>query len=102
MKRKLSITVHSGLKKLGADLKKARLRRGLKMSVVADQAGISRETLAKIQKGDSGVSIGNYASVIFAIGLGVDWTNLADTEKDIIGRMLDEERIPLRARDKKI
>ncbi len=71
------------------------------MIVVADRAGISRETLSKIQKGDSGVGVGNYASVIFAIGLGVDWTNLADIEKDTMGRMLDEKRIPLRARDMK-
>jgi transcriptional regulator with XRE-family HTH domain len=102
MKRKLLIPVSSGLKKLGSDLKKARLKRGLKMSVVADRAGISRETLSKIQKGDSGVGIGNYASVIFAIGLGVDWTNLADIEKDTMGQMLDEKRIPLRARDIKL
>jgi len=101
MKRKFPIAVNSGLKKLGSDLKKARLRRRLKMSVVADRAGISRETLAKIQKGHSGVGIGNYAAVIFAVGLGVDWTNLADIEKDTIGRMLDEERIPRRARDSK-
>lgn len=102
MKRKLLIPIRSGLKKLGSDLKKARLRRGLKMSVVADRAGISRETLSKIQKGDSGAGIGNYASVIFAIGLGVDWMNLADIEKDTMGQLLDEERIPLRARNTKL
>jgi transcriptional regulator with XRE-family HTH domain len=99
---KIAYTRQQRAKKLGSDLKKARLRRGLKMSVVADRAGISRETLSKIQKGDSGVGIGNYASVIFAIGLGVAWTNLADIEKDIMGRMLDEKRIPLRARDIKL
>ncbi|MCF6246334.1 MAG: helix-turn-helix domain-containing protein [Desulfobacula sp.] len=99
MKRKLPVSICSGLKKLGGDLKKARLRRRLKMSVVADRAGISLETLAKIQKGDSGVSIGNYAAVIFAIGLGTKWMGLAGIENDSMGRMLDEERIPMRARD---
>jgi len=101
MKRKLPLAVSSGLKKLGADIKKARLRRRLKISVIADRAGVGRETVAKIQKGDSGVGIGNYAAVIFAVGLGVDWMNLADIENDNIGRILDEERIPLRARDNK-
>ncbi len=99
MKRKLPVSIRSGLKKLGDDLKKARLRRRLKMTVVADRAGISLETLAKIQKGNSGVSIGNYAAVIFAIGLGTKWMALADVENDSMGRMLDEERIPKRARD---
>ncbi|MEA1968256.1 MAG: helix-turn-helix transcriptional regulator [Thermodesulfobacteriota bacterium] len=99
MKRKLPISVQSGLKKLGQNLKKARLRRRLKMSVIADRAGISRETLSKIQKGSPGVSMGKYAAVIFAIGLGIDWMNLADIEKDAMGQMLDEERVPRRARD---
>jgi transcriptional regulator with XRE-family HTH domain len=99
MKRKLPVSIRSELKKLGEDLKKARLRRRLKMTVVADRAGISLETLAKIQKGNSGVSIGNYSAVIFAIGLGTDWMGLAGIENDRMGRMLDEERIPLRARD---
>ena len=99
MKRKLPISVQSGLRKLGQNLKKARLRRRLKMSVIADRAGISRETLSKIQKGNPGVSMGKYAAVIFAIGLGIDWMNLANIEKDAMGQMLDEERIPRRARD---
>ncbi len=99
MKRKLPVSIRNGLKRLGADLKKARLRRRLKMSVVADRAGISLETLAKIQKGNSGVSMGNYAAVIFAVGLGISWMGLADIENDSMGRMLDEERIPMRARD---
>jgi len=99
MKRKLPVSIRSGLKKLGNDLKNARLRRRLKMTLVAERAGISLETLAKIQKGNNGVSIGNYAAVIFAIGLGTDWMKLADIENDTMGQMLDEERIPRRARD---
>ncbi|MFN2358947.1 MAG: hypothetical protein ABR534_14545 [Desulfotignum sp.] len=99
-KRGPSISVRNGLRRMGDDIKKARLRRRLKMTIVAERAGISRETLAKIQKGDPGVSMGNYAMVIFAIGLGVEWMNLAAIEKDYTGQILDEQRIPLRARDK--
>ncbi|MBG0789923.1 MAG: helix-turn-helix transcriptional regulator [Desulfovibrionaceae bacterium] len=102
MKKKLPISVRSGLKNLGESLKKARLRRRLKMVTVADRAGISRETLAKIQKGDPGVSMGNYAAVIFALGLGTDWMGLADISEDKVGQALDEERIPRRARDLKV
>lgn len=98
-KRGPSVSVRNGLKRLGDDIRKARLRRRLKMTLVAERAGISRETLAKIQKGDPGVSMGNYAMVIFAIGLGVDWMSLAAIDKDYTGQMLDEERIPRRARD---
>ena len=98
MKKRLPVSVGTKLKKLGDDLKKARLRRRLKMSVIADRAGISKETLSKIQKGDPGVGIGSYATVIFAIGLGSDWLDLADIAKDRVGQILDEERIPMRAR----
>ncbi len=69
------------------------------MVTVADRAGISRETLAKIQRGDPGVGIGNYAAVIFALGLGTDWMNLADITEDVVGQALDEERLPTRVRE---
>ncbi len=101
MKRKLPVSVRNGLKRLGTDLKNARLRRRLKMITIADRAGISRETLAKIQKGDPGVSMGSYASVILALGLGTGWMALADIFNDKMGQALDEERIPQRARDYK-
>lgn len=99
MKKKLPISVRTGLLKLGDSLRKARLRRRLKMVTVADRAGISRETLAKIQRGDPGVSMGSYAAVIFALGLGTDWMSLADITHDKVGQILDEERLPKRARD---
>lgn len=96
------ISVRRGLIRLGADIKAARLRRGLKMEIVAERAGISRETLAKIQRGDAGVAMGNYASVLFALGFGTSWMNLASIENDAVGQSLDEQRIPKRARSKTI
>ena len=99
MKKRLPMSVKNKLKKLGNDLNKARLRRRLKMEVIADRAGISKATLAKIQKGDPGVAIGSYVTVISAIGLGSDWLNFADIKNDKVGLLLDEKRIPMRARD---
>lgn len=99
MKRKPSISIRTGLKNLGEDLRKARLKRRIKMTTVAERAGISRETLAKIQKGDPGVGMGAYAMVIFVLGLGTEWMSLADIEHDKLGQMIDEEKIPQRARD---
>lgn len=99
MKKKLPISLRRGLKNLGDSLKKARIRRRLKMVTVADRAGVSRETLAKIQRGDPGVSMGNYAAVIFALGLGNEWMNLADITEDKVGQVLDEERLPSRVRE---
>jgi transcriptional regulator with XRE-family HTH domain len=98
MKKTLPISLRSSLKNLGESLRNARIRRRLKMVTVADRAGVSRETLAKIQRGDPGVSMGNYAAVIFALGLGTDWMNLADIASDKIGQALDEDRLPSRVR----
>ena len=98
MKTPPPIAVRSGLKKLGLALKKARLRRRLPMELVSDRAGISRETLSKIQNGDPGVSMGNYASVIFALGFGTDWMKRAELSNDPVGMAFDEERLPKRAR----
>jgi DNA-binding phage protein len=72
------------------------------MVTVADRAGISRETLARIQRGDPGVSMGNYAAVIFALGLGTGWMSLADITEDTVGQTLDDERLPKRARESSI
>ena len=91
--------VMRGLAKLGRDLRLARLKRRLRMTTVAERAGISRETLAKIQKGDPGVSMGNYAAVILAIGFGTGWMDLADVRNDRLGQGIDEENVPKRARD---
>ena len=92
------LSVRQQLRKLGSDLRKARLRRGLKMILVAERAGMSRETLAKIQRGNPSVSMGNYASVVFALGLGTKWLDFADIGADHLGRILDEERLPKRVR----
>lgn len=45
--------------------------------------------------------MGNYAAVIFALGLGTDWMNLADISEDKVGQALDDERLPTRVRETK-
>ena len=58
-----SIAVEESVIQLGSNLRSARLRRRMPQSVIADRAGISLNTLSKIENGDCGVSIGNIASV---------------------------------------
>ena len=47
-----SIAVEESVIQLGSNLRSARLRRRLPQSVVADRAGISLNTLSKIENGD--------------------------------------------------
>lgn len=94
----LPIPVQRTLRKFGQDLRNARKRRRLTMSLVAERASISRSTLSKVENGNSGVSLGIYASVLFALGLLKHLEELADADKDVQGRLLEEEHLPQRVR----
>ena len=90
--------ISRAIKKLGRDFKDARLRRRLPMSLVAERAGISVKTLGSIENGDTGVSIGNVAAARFALGMGPPFEDVLDLKNDTLGRLLDLERLPKRAR----
>lgn len=93
-----SFAVRRSLKKLGLDIKDARLRRALPASVVAARAYTSRPTLQRIEAGDPGVSIGIYAAVLQALGLLDDLTAIADASRDDVGLNLAANALPRRAR----
>ncbi len=98
MKQTIPIPVRRALHKLGQDIHDARLRRRIPTAVMAERASISRTTLNKIEKGDPGVSLGNYASVLFVLGLTERLGELADAKTDTVGLELEEERLPQRIR----
>lgn len=93
-----SIRVKRALRELGDDIRKARLRRRLPMAVVAERASISRATLTKIEQGDGGVALGNYAMVLHALGLLEHLHELAASTNDLTGLALEEEKLPRRVR----
>lgn len=86
------------LAKLGADIKAARLRRRITMTLMAERAFVARSTLQKVEQGDPGVSLGVYATVLFILGLSERIADLADVGSDSLGLQLDEERLPQRVR----
>ena len=86
------------LAKLGADIKAARLRRRITMTLMAERAFVSRSTLQKVEQGDPGVSLGVYATVLFILGLSERIADLADVGIDSVGLQLDEQRLPQRVR----
>ena len=100
MKRKirLPIPVEGALRKLGQDIKDGRKRRRITMDLMAERCNISRLTLAKIERGSSSVSMGSYASVLFVFGMVDRIRNLVDANHDLLGRMLEEEKLPKRVR----
>jgi DNA-binding XRE family transcriptional regulator len=96
--RRLPLPVQRALRKLGLDLRDARRRRRIPTALMAERASISRTTLNKVEKGDPGVSLGHYATVLFVLGLQDRIGDLADVTSDVVGLELDEERLPRRIR----
>lgn len=94
----LPIPVRRALRKLGQDIRDARRRRRIPVQIAAERASISRMTLLKIEKGEPGVAMGSYATVLFVLGLADPLADIADPKNDSIGLQLEEERLPKRIR----
>lgn len=86
------------LGKLGRDIHDARRRRRLPAALFAERASISRTTLHKVERGDSGVSAGAYAKVLFVLGMERRLADLVDPRHDTVGLELEEDRLPRRIR----
>ena len=97
----LPLPVQRALRKLGQDIREARLRRRISTTIMAARASISRTTLGKLEKGDAGVRMGSYATVLFVLGLTDKISLLADARNDEIGLELAEEQLPQRIRQSK-
>jgi transcriptional regulator with XRE-family HTH domain len=81
---------------VGEKLKAARLRRRYSADMVAQRAGVARATLSRIERGDPGVSFGNYARVLQTLRLEQDLSLLA--ADDELGRKLQDADLGVRAR----
>lgn len=86
------------LRKLGQDISDARRRRRITLELIAKRAALSRTTISKIEKGDPTASMGSYASVLFVLGMESRLSDLVDSAHDLIGRRLEDEKLPQRVR----
>lgn len=76
------------LAQLGERLRLARRRRKLSAVLVAERAGMSRVTLAAVEKGLPGVTMGAYLAVMQVLGLDAGLSRMA--EEDPLGRELQD------------
>ncbi|KZK97218.1 hypothetical protein PsAD5_02347 [Pseudovibrio sp. Ad5] len=79
---------------LGENIRIARLRRKLTAEIIAQRAGTTRQTVAKVEDGDPAVKIGTYAAVLQALGLLKGWGQL----DDLVGDQMSLDGLPQRAR----
>lgn len=98
MKKKLepSFDAAEALVRLGANLRTARLRRAESESVLASRMGVSRATIARLERGDGGVSLALAIEALLQYGYADQVFALGDPEVDGVGKRLDALRRPSR------
>ena len=84
--------VEQALKRLGANLRTARLRRNLTIDVVAEKIGTGRRAVMDAEKGRPGSSAAVYVALLWAYDLLVQTSELADPAKDDEGLALATSR----------
>lgn len=92
--------LHRLLAQVGENIHLARLRRNFSATMVAERAGITRNTLRAIEQGDPNVGIGAYANVLLCLGLEKDLILIG--KDDILGRKLQDAGLSIKARAQKI
>ncbi|HVO48916.1 MAG TPA: helix-turn-helix domain-containing protein [Steroidobacteraceae bacterium] len=86
------------LARLGANVRIARKRRGLRIADLAQAAGCSQDTLRRLENADPGVSLGVLARVLEAIGWEQELSSMMDPAKDSLGLEAEVQRLPVRVR----
>ena len=81
--------VAAAARRLGLNIKTARKRRRLRQVELARKAGITVQTLRRVENGSLGTGIGAYIATLWAMGLDSALADLASPESDIEGRTLE-------------
>lgn len=90
--------VEQTLKRLGADLRTARVRRNMTIREVAEKIGTGARAVMDAEKGKPSTSAAVYAGLLWAYGLLSQLDTLADPNADEEGRTLAHTRERSRAR----
>jgi transcriptional regulator with XRE-family HTH domain len=80
--------VEQSLRRLGADLKTARLRRNLALESVAGKIGTSRRVIADAENGKPSTAIAIYVALLWTYGLLAGFDEAAAPERDTEGQTL--------------
>lgn len=92
--------VETALKTLGANLRTARLRRGLSAQELANKIGVGRDTVSDAERGKPSTAIAVYLAMLWALGLIDQMAPIADPAEDKEGLALAMGRERKRARAK--
>lgn len=90
--------VEDALRTLGGNIRTARLRRQLRMEDLAERMGVSRYTVADVERGKPGTSAAAYFAALWALGLLEQAKEVAAPERDREGQVLERAALPCRVR----
>ena len=93
-----SFRVEQVLKKLGGDIRDARKRRGITVQLMAERMGVTRVTVAKIERGEPNTSMGNYTMALYILGKADELEMLLDRTHDSLGLDKKKKKLPKRVR----
>lgn len=84
--------IEQGLRRLGRNLKTARLRRNLTLESVASKVGTSRRVIADAEAGKPSTGAVVYVALLWTYGLLNQLDELASPERDLEGQTLEPAR----------
>ena len=79
------------LRRLGDNLTTARRRRRLRQEDVAKRVGCTRQTVARMERGDPSVGMGNWLAYVWILQLENEFADLCNPQRDLKGLWLDKE-----------
>jgi DNA-binding XRE family transcriptional regulator len=101
-KRRAPLPVTRALREVGSALEAWRKLRGLTQAQLASRVGLNRETIARLEKGEGGVSLENVLLVLRALGLQDLLQRALDPYESDIGRLRADELLPQRVRPRSL
>jgi transcriptional regulator with XRE-family HTH domain len=90
--------VEQALKRLGENLRTARVRRNITIEDAAERIGTGRRAVMDAEKGKASTGIAVYAALLWLYDLLQPLEELADPLKDKEGLALEASKAPARAR----
>jgi transcriptional regulator with XRE-family HTH domain len=93
-----SLEVASAIRRLGENVRLARVRRRLSQEALAQACGMTRKTLYALEKGAPGATIASVFAVLWKLGLLNTAAALANPDDDEHGKILEAARQPKRVR----
>lgn len=94
--------VRRALRQVADDVVAWRKLGALTQVQLADRAGVSRDTVRRLEGGDGGVSIENLLRILRALGVLDNVPRALDPYETDVGRLRFDERLPQRVRTKRL